>query len=59
MSTLDPYILFTQGKITQAQYIRMVKQELCIIKLNNDVRIANEKNPYRQTINMGLKIGGV
>ena len=54
MNTLNPYTLFTQGKITQAQYIRMIKRELCIIKLNNEVRIDNEKKPIQTHDQYGL-----
>ena len=43
MSALNPYTLFSQGKITHAQYIRMIKRELHIIKMNNVYRVGNEK----------------
>ena len=43
MSALNPYTLFTQGKITQAQYIRMIKHELCIMRMNNEYRTGTRK----------------
>ena len=43
MSALNPYTLFMQGKITQAQYIRMIKHELHIIKMNNEYRTGIRK----------------
>ena len=55
MSALNPYTLFTQGKITQAQYIRMIKRELHIMKMNNVYRTGNEK-PIQISNQYGLNI---
>ena len=42
----DPYTLFTQGKITCAQFTRMLRHELVVMRIAHECRMEdNKKKP--------------
>jgi len=51
----SPYTLYTQGKITCAQYARMLKHEIAVMRIAHECRMDAQKiSPHANNTN-GLK----
>ena len=51
----DPYTLYTQGLITCAQFARMLRHELIVMRIAHECRIEDKKiSPHAYNMN-GLK----